>query len=50
MVTDIPVSDLKVVNILSQTPTPEITQTDKELQQDTDAGVAQAVQELPATP
>ena len=39
MVTHIPCLDLKIANALSQAPLPEITQTDKQLQQDADAYV-----------
>ena len=48
-VTHIPGSDLKIADALSRAPLPEITQTDKQLQQDADAYVAQVVQGLPAT-
>ena len=49
-ITHIPGSDLKIAYALSWAPLLEITQTDKQLQQDADAYVAQVVQGLPATP
>ena len=49
-VTHIPGPDLKIADALSRAPLPEITDTDKQLQVDTDAYVAQVIQGMPATP
>ena len=49
-VTHIPGPDLKIADALSRAPLPEITDTDKQLQIDTDAYVAQGIQGMPATP
>ena len=46
-VTHIPGPDLKIADALSRAPLPEITDTDKQLQIDTDAYIAQG---MPATP
>ena len=44
-VTHIPSSDLKITDTLSQAPLQEVTETDRQLQKDTDAYVAQVIEE-----
>ena len=48
--THIPGSDLKITDTLSQAPLQEVTETDRQLQKDTDAYVAQVIEGMPATP
>ena len=48
-ISDHPYSRIRLADALSLAPLPEITQTDKQLQQDADAYVAQVIQGLPAT-
>ena len=43
-------SDLKIVDALSQAPLQEVTETDKQLQKDTDAYVTQVIEGMPVTP
>ena len=48
--THIPGSDLKIADTLSRTPLQEVTETDRELQKDTNANVAQGIEGMSATP
>ena len=48
--THIPGSDLKIADTLSRAPLREVTETDRRLQKDTDAYVAQVIEGMPATP
>ena len=48
--THIPGSDLKIADALSRAPLQELTETDRQLQEDTDAYVAQVIEGMPATP
>ena len=44
-ITHIPGSDLKIVDTLSRAPLQEVTETDRQIQKDTDAYVAQVIEE-----
>ena len=46
----IPGADLKIADTLSQAPLQGVTETDQQLQKDTDAYVAQVIEGIPATP